>query len=104
MGDAQYIEALVNLASEAPQLQAAQYAAAKKLLDFDGKIYPADVCAITLSVLLQDVGIAVPDTFQAFALGNLLQQRKWQVIALGEQRSGDVGSTCGTAPRHGQDH
>jgi hypothetical protein len=74
------------------------------LLDYDGEIYPKDGCAITLSVLLQDAGIAVKDTYQAFALGNLLKARKWDVISIGEQRIGDVGSTCGATPVHGRDH
>jgi hypothetical protein len=75
------------------------------LLDFDGEVFPADACAITLSVLLQDSGIAVKDTFPAIALGNLLKSKRgWQVIAVGEQKEGDIGSTCGPQPDHGRDH
>lgn len=105
MADAQYIAGLVATASDAAQLQAAQHIAAKRLLDFDGEVYPSDGCAITLSVLLQQAGIGVQDTFQALALGNVLKsQRRWQVIPLGQQQTGDVGSTCGTVPHHGYDH
>jgi hypothetical protein len=104
MGDSPNIAGLVKLASDSNQLLAAQHVAAKRLLDYDGEIYPKDGCAITLSVLLQDAGIAVKDTYQAFALGNLLKARKWDVISIGEQRIGDVGSTCGTTPVHGRDH
>jgi hypothetical protein len=105
MSDGQYIPNLLKIASDPSQLVAAQHVAAKRLVDFDGEIYPSDGCAITLSVLLQDAGIAVPDTFQAIVLGNLLKsKRNWQVIALGEQQPGDVGSTCGPKPDHGRDH
>jgi hypothetical protein len=67
MSDSQFIPALLQLASDSGQLQAAQRVAAKKLLDFDGETYPSDGCAITLSVLLQEVGILVADTDQAIA-------------------------------------
>jgi hypothetical protein len=102
--DGSAIPALIKLASDPAQLNAAQHVAAKRLLDFDGEIYPSDGCAITLSVLLQEAGIAVADTFQALAMGNLLGNRGWQVIAVGAQQPGDVGSTCGTTPHHGDDH
>lgn len=98
------IAALLKLASDGSQLVAAQRVAAKRLLDFDGEIFPSDGCAITLSVILQDAGIAVADTYRAFDLGTLLKKRGWQVIAVGKQQPGDVGSTCGPAPHHGTDH
>lgn len=104
MGDAQFIPALVKLASDANQLQAAQHVAAARLLAYDGEHYPTDGCAITLSVLLQDAGITVQDTYLAIDLGNVLKKRGWQVIAVGNQKQGDVGSTCGTQPQHGVDH
>jgi len=105
MSDSDCIPTLVEFASDANQLITAQQIAAKKLLDYDGEIYPNDGCAITLSVLLQEAGIAVTDTYQAITLGNTLKmKRKWQVIPVGEQKMGDVGSTCGTEPNHGSDH
>jgi hypothetical protein len=104
MGDAPRIPALVKLASNADQLVAAQHIAAKRLLDFDGEIFPSDGCAITLSVLLQEAEIEVKDTFQALALGNVLKAREWTVVPLGDQKVGDVGSTCGPVAHHGQDH
>ena len=105
MSDAESIPTLTNIASDRDQLIAAQHVAAKRLLDFDGEIYPADGCEITLSVLLQEAGIAVPDTYQAITLGNLLKsKRNWQPVAVGEQKAGDVGSTCGSKPNHGYDH
>lgn len=95
----------MKLGSDANQLMAAQHIAAKRLLDFDGEIYPKDGCAITLSVLLQEAGIAIKDTYQAMVLGNLLKNsRKWQVVSLGEQKVGDIGSTCGPVAHHGEDH
>lgn len=105
MSDGEQISGLVTLASNTAQLVAAQQVAAQRLLDFDGEVYPQDGCAITLSVLLQEAGIDVPDTFQALALGNLLKTtRQWQVIPLGQQQTGDVGSTCGPVANHGFDH
>ena len=104
MGDKANIASLVTIASDAGQLQAAQAVAAKRLLDFDGEIYPTDGCAITLSVLLQGAGIDVPDTYQALAIGNVLKARGWTLVPLGSQQAGDVGSTCGATPVHGSDH
>jgi hypothetical protein len=105
MPDADRISALTTIASDPPQLQAAQHDAARKLLKFDGEIYPSDGCAITLSTLLQEAGIDVPDTYLAIALGKLLKDtRGWTVVAPGNQKAGDVGSTCGSVPKHGSDH
>lgn len=103
--DAPHIAALLKLASNGSQLVAAQRVAAKRLLDYDGEIYPADGCAITLSVMMQEAEIAVADTYLAFDLGGLLKNRRgWQVIPVGQQQPGDVGSTCGAVAHHGTDH
>src|SRR5258708_36017544 len=105
MSDADFIPKLIQIASDAAQLVAAQHDAAQRLLDFDGEVFPHDGCAITLSVLLQNAGIDIDDTFQALALGNLLKSdREWQVIANGSQQAGDFGSTCGPVANHGFDH
>ena len=105
MSDAQCIPALMNIASDLHQLVAAQHIAASRILAYDGEIYPHDGCAITLSVLLQQAGIPVNDTFQAIALGQMLKSdRKWQTIPLGQQQPGDIGSTCGPQAHHGYDH
>jgi hypothetical protein len=104
MSDLDQIPGLIKLASDPGQLQNAQHIAAQRLLDFDGEVFPSDGCAITLSVLLQDAGIDVPDTFQALTLGTVLKNRGWTTIQLGEQKPGDVGSTCGPQPDHGRDH
>lgn len=104
MSDSERIQDLIDYASNVSLLQEAQQIAARKLLDFDGEIFPSDGCAITLSILLQDVGITVPDTFKAFDLGNVLKEKNWKSIPVGSQQSGDIGSTCGNAPHHGTDH
>lgn len=105
MSDSQFIPKLLEIASDADQLVEAQHIAAKKLLDYDGEIYPSDGCAITLSVLLQEAGIGIADTYQAIALGNaLMTKRNWKVVPTGQQQAGDVGSTCGSKPHHGSDH
>jgi chitosanase len=98
------IEKLVALGSNPQSLRAAQAIAAQRLLAFDREVFPHDGCAITLSVLMQQAGIEVSDTFPAIALGQALQRRGWKKIPVGEQRRGDVGSTCGTVAHHGTDH
>lgn len=103
-GDGPFIPTLVSIASDTNKLVAMQHVAARKLLDYDGEVYPSDGCAITLSVLLQNAGINVQDTLLAIELGHVLKSRSWQVIPVGEQRAGDVGSTCGTVPHHSRDH
>lgn len=104
IGDAQHIATLVGIASDTNKLVAAQDIAARKLLEYDGEVYPSDGCAITLSVLLQEAGILVGDTFMAIDIGHVLEARNWQVIPVGLQRVGDVGSTCGNVAHHGRDH
>ena len=99
-GDQSHIESLIKIASNAAALDIAQ-----KLLTYDGEIYPHDGCAITLSLLLQDSGINVPDTYQAIALTQELRdKRKWKSIKVGDQLPGDIGTTCGDQPNHGSDH
>jgi len=75
MSDRDCIPALLNIASD-PDRLLEQHVAAQRLLDFDGETFPSDGCAITLSVLLQEAGIAVNDTYQAIVLGNLLKIEK----------------------------
>jgi len=105
MSDQQCTENLVNYASDATRLQAIQHTAAAKLLAYDEEIYPADGCAITLSLLLQAVGIDVPDTYMAFDLAKELEQnRGWTRLTVGAQKAGDVGTTCLQASVHGSDH
>ena len=105
MSDRDHIDDLIALASEKVNLLNIQRRAAKKLLDYDGEIYPHDGCAITLSLMLQDAGIKVKDTYQALALTNILKNdRNWTRVAVGEQKAGDIGTTCGETAKHGEDH
>lgn len=104
MSDSDLIAALLEIASTDASLQQAQRVAARKLLDYDGEVYPTDGCAITLSVLLQEAGGDISDTFTAFGMGNALMKRGWTKVPLGQQQAGDVGSTCGLTPSHGSDH
>ena len=104
MSDSSKIDDAIRIGSHADTLQAVEHSAAAKLLRYDGEQYPHDGCAITLSTLLQEAGIDVPDTYQALALGNALIKRGWSKIQVGQQKSGDIGSTCGNAPNHGSDH
>jgi predicted chitinase len=102
--DGNSIAKLIAAASDPSELKDAQDLAAARLLAYDGEQYPSDGCAITLSVLLQEAGINVADTFQAIVLGNVLRTRGWTQIPIGSQTAGDVGSTCGPTPNHGTDH
>lgn len=106
MSDAQCVAGIIaKLKSDPEEIQTVQHIAARKLLAFDGETYPSDGCAITLSCLLQDGGVDIHDTYQALALGNVLKKRGWQIIPVGEQRAGDVGSTIyGNTAHHGTDH
>jgi len=104
MSDGKKIARVLEIAANAGELQAAQHVAAQRLLKATGIRYPHDGCAITLSVLLQEAGINVPNTFQAILIKRVLQKRGWTVVPIGKQRPGDVGSTCGPSARHGRDH
>lgn len=96
---------LIKLATDTISFTDVQKRAAKKLLDYDGEIYPHDGCAITLSILLQNSGVNVSDTYQAIELTNELKdKRKWAKIPVGQQQAGDVGTTCGNLAKHGSDH
>lgn len=104
MSDADRVPELLTIASNPNTLNAAQEAAALALLRFDGEKYPSDGCAITQSELLIEAGIDIPLTFLALGLDKLLQERGWQRIPVGQQKAGDLGSTCVAYPRHGSDH
>lgn len=54
--------------------------------------------------MLQEAGISVDDIYQAIGFGHILRERGWQVVSVGEQKEGDIGSTCGPTPHHGYDH
>jgi len=96
--------ALLAHALDPEQLRAAQALAARKLLREDGTVYPADGCAITLSVLMQGAGFDVPDLFWALDVPAMLLARGWAEVTPGSQRAGDIGSTCRAERHHGEDH
>jgi len=98
------IDKLVALGSNPQSLRAAQAIAAQRLLASDREVIPHDSCAITLSVLMQQAGIEVSDTFPAIELGQALQRRGWKRIPVGRQQRGDAGSTCGPVAHHEIDH
>jgi hypothetical protein len=102
--DGEAISDLLAIASNPQTLQAAQAVAAQRLLVYDGEKYPQDGCAITLSVLFQEAGVDVADTYMAIDMCRVLQSRGWTKITVGDQQRGDVGSTCGTTAHHGTDH
>ena len=78
MNDQSRIETLLAVARDKARLQAAQSIAGKRLLTYDGTVYPKDGCAITLSVLMQDAGIPIPDIFWALEITNELKARGWR--------------------------
>ena len=104
VNDGASILTLISIASNSAKLKDAEDEAADRLFRYDGEQYPSDGCAITLPVLLQEAGIKVPDTFQAIVLGEVLKQRGWTQIPVGNQEAGDIGSTCGPTAHHGTDH
>jgi hypothetical protein len=105
VADKARIAKLLALAGAIPSLESAQNRAAAALLAYDGEVYPQDGCAITLSFLLRDAGIDVPLIYQAITLGQHLHSvRKWDVVPVGQQAAGDVGSTCGPDAHPGFDH
>ncbi|WP_343627924.1 hypothetical protein [Roseateles sp.] len=102
--DADRIAMLLSHATSAMELRAAQELAARKLLNNAGERYPADGCAITLSVLMQGAGFDMPDLYWAIEVAPYLVGRGWIEVPVGSQRGGDVGSTCRESPHHGEDH
>ncbi len=104
-GDKSRIPKALEIANDPEAYRAVQKEAAEELLSLAEEHWPHDGCAINLSNLLQQSGIAVPNILQALKLGNHLRDhRGWEVIPKGQHQPGDVGSTCGTTPNHGFDH
>lgn len=105
LSDKEKIRKVLDIANTPARYENVQAVAAIELFKLAHEQWPHDGCALNLANLLQAGGIAVPDMTQALALGNYLRDnRKWEVISVGEQQPGDVGSTCGPVAHHGYDH
>lgn len=107
-GDWKNIPKLIGLASTSTSLDAAEEKASAALLAVESPQAAKELmdgCAATASALLRMAGIGVPETLLALGLDNLLQGRGWEIIPVGEQQPGDLGSTCWGGERHpGTDH
>lgn len=86
----------LDVADEARRMQ--------HLKDPDGDPYPRNGCASTLAVLLKRCGIDVGDEVYARRLAGLLLQRGWERVPVGQQRAGDVGTSCLDERHPGVDH
>ncbi len=53
---------------------------------------------------MQMSGSDILDIFLAFDLVDELNKRGWNHVPIGQQKAGDVGTTCGSTPHHGVDH
>ncbi|WP_431264786.1 hypothetical protein ACQ859_04570 [Roseateles chitinivorans] len=98
------IPGLLALAVDPARLRATQARAARRFLDPDGEVYPADGCAITLTLLMREAGFPVNELSWAIDVPAMLLARGWIEVPPGDQRAGDVGSTCREDKHHGEDH
>ena len=98
-----HIEKLIALGGSAKGIAQAQTKAKKAWPPF-----PHNGCAANLSALLQLAGIDVPMTLGAgklaHILGGQINSRKWEHIAVGKQRAGDVAVTFDEGGNPGADH
>lgn len=98
--DAVHVPELLRQGRSAEGLKKARLAAAASLPG-----YPTNGCAVHLSMLLRQSGIAVPVTWGAGKLAHLIAERGWTKIAVGKQIPGDVGVTFDNDPTPaGADH
>lgn len=98
------IPGLLATAVDPDRLCAVQALAARRLLDPDGEVYPADGCAITLTLLMRGAGFEVHELYWAIDVPAMLLSRGWREVPPGGQRAGDIGSTCREGTHHGEDH
>lgn len=98
------IPALLAHALDIERLCAAHAQAARRLSHPDGGSYPADGCALVLSLLMRGVGFDVPELCWAIDVPAMLLARGWIEVPPGSQRGGDIGSTCRAERHHGEDH
>jgi hypothetical protein len=102
--DRDRIAGLLAQAVDPDRLCAAQALAARRLLSPEGDVFPADGCAMTLSLLMRAVGFEVPELCWAIDVPATLLARGWIEVLPGSQRAGDIGSTCREEKHHGEDH
>jgi hypothetical protein len=98
-----FIKCLLAEAKDPASLRQVQQGAARRFYAYNGETCPEAACAITLSLLLQRAGLDIEDVFHAFHLTETLVKKGWSEIPVGNQRPGDIGTTCGDWPRHGAD-
>lgn len=108
MSDLQCIPELIRLASNVDSLDLAEREASQALLAVESPKNAEELmdgCAATASSLLRMAGIDVEVTLLALGLDDLLQKRGWEKIPVGQEKAGDLGSTCYGGIRHpGTDH
>jgi len=98
-----FIKCLLAEATDPGTLREVQKEAARRLCAHNGETYAENGSAITLSLLLQKAGLDIADVFGAFCLTEFLTKTGWKEIVVGNQRPGDIGTTCWDAPRNGAD-
>lgn len=101
--DALCIPTLIDLGSHSETIAEAHEKAAEYMKG-TGYNFPTKACAATLSAFLQMSGIDIKTERGAGALASKLERRGWEVIAVGNQRPGDVGVTVDSKPPSGADH
>ncbi|MDN0075072.1 DUF1906 domain-containing protein [Crenobacter sp. SG2303] len=100
VADAIHVAELIRQGSSAEGLQAARETAAASLPG-----YPTNGCAAHLSALLQQSSMDVPMTWGAGKLAQVLIDRGWSQITVGNQKPGDVGVCFDNNPSPpGADH
>jgi hypothetical protein len=102
MSDGESIPKLMEIASDSYQLQTAQHVAAKKAVGLRRR---------NLSIgRMRDYAVSFTSRGRNSGAGHLpgdnagqyaQKTKNWQVISVGQQQPGDVGSTCGVTANHG---
>lgn len=96
---AEHVKELLAIANDPRRFALAQATCKRRQAQ-----WPHNGCANMQSALLQMAGFGTPTIMLARVLGLYLEQHGWQKIAVGQERPGDLGSTCGAKPHPGVDH
>lgn len=100
-----FVQRLLAGATGAQTFSALQQQASMELpAQCGGTVWPHDGCAIMLSILLRNAGLPIPYKCMALDLVRLLKSRGWNVVPVGSEKPGDVGTTCGDDYDPGVDH